>query len=429
MVNGRSTGYEFIGELPALGGIHLTKLAKSFEELAPSPLDFLFPDEINNERTIVIETIMEGLGTAPIVQFGRPAGAFMHNERILRRTVEPVVIREDDFLDQGMINQLRKPGEDNVAYSPTEIIERRVGRLMRRQQRTKALLQSLVLQGGINYTDPRTNVSTNVSTQIPAHNLFRYDGWDATVASGAALALGFNADKALTNNKNRREALMFVNPTTMTAGVPWTNERCDVVRCIRYISQYLYNTNKNRYTDAFMSRDLYTILLENQYVKAAMGQVGIFLSSTGSVSAGSANASTPSSFYSFDAAGNITHIAGLMIHLMDSMYRDPEDGDIKKMWPSNLVAMVARNHVQDKTQTLGYTQHCVAESPDGNPGVWFRTSPDMMPPNPPGRAMQMGNAFMPYAMYPQWISLLEVCEPGDVDESLVFSSDLSYGTF
>jgi hypothetical protein len=259
--------------------------------------------------------------------------------------------------------------------------------------------------------------------------LFRYDGWDAAVASGAALGLGFDADKALTNNKNRREALMFVNPTTMTAGVPWTNERCDVVRCIRYISQYQFNTNKNRYTDAYMSRDLYTILLENQYVKAAMCQVGIFLSSTGSVSAGSANASTPSSFYSFDAAGNITHIAGLMIHLMDSMYRDPEDGDIKKMWPSNLVAMVARNHVQDKTQTLGYTQHCVAESPDGNPGVWFRTSPDMMPPNPPGRAMQMGNAFMPYAMYPQWISLLEVCEPGDVDESLVFSSDLSYGTF
>lgn len=428
MVNGRSTGYEFVGELPALGGIHLTKLAKSYEELMPTPLDDLFPDESHIERTIVIETIMEGLGTAPIVQFGRPAGSFLHNERILRRIVEPVVIREDDFLDQGMINQLRKPGEENVAYNPNEIMERRVQRMIRRQQRTKALLQSYVLQGGIHYTDPRTNVSADVSTHIPEHNLFRYDGFNAAVAAGTTLGLGFEAAKPLTNNKNRREALFFVDPSNMTAGVPWTYERCDIVRTIRYIHQYLYNTNKNRFTELLMARDLYTVILENQHVKAAMGQVGIYMNGT-TLATGSANTSVPSSFISINTTGEITHIAGLQLRLVDSMFRDPEDGQIKKMWPSNLVAMVAKNHMTDSSQTLGYTQHCVAESPEAKPGIWFRTSADMMPPNPPGRAMQMGNAFLPYAMYPQWIALLEVCEPNDVEENLILTSDLSFGTF
>jgi hypothetical protein len=52
-----------------------------------------------------------------------------------------------------------------------------------------------------------------------------------------------------------------------------------------------------------------------------------------------------------------------------------------------------------------------------------------MPPAVPGRAMQMGDAFLPYAMYPQWISLLTVAEAEEIDENLILRSDLSYGTF
>lgn len=428
MVNARSTGYEFIGELPALGGLHLTKLAKSYEELAPTSLDFLFPEESNIERTIIIETMMEGLGTAPIVQFGKPAGNFLHNERLMTRKVEPVCIREDDFYDQGFINQLRKPGETDVAWSPEELIARRVQRMVNRAQRTKAMLQSYVLQGGINYTDPRTGVTTDISTHIPPHNLFRYNGFDGAAAAGDALALGYTAAADLTNNKGRKEALYFVDPAARTAGVPWTVESCDIIRSLRYIKQYLMNTNKNRYTDIMMSRDLYTVILENQYIKAAMGGVGVYLNNAqSSIATGTAMSNSP--YLVLGPDGEIASLAGLNITLMDTMYRDPEDGEVKKMWPNNLVALVARNHMTDSSQTLGYTQHCVAESPAGTPGFWFRTSPDMMPPAPPGRAVQMGNAFLPYAMHPQWISLLEVAETEDINNSLFLDADISYGTF
>jgi hypothetical protein len=424
-----STPYEFVGELPALGSLQLTQLARSYEEVESTSLDPFFPAQSIDARTIVIETIKEGLGIAPLVQFGKPAGAFMDNERIERRIIEPAVTREDDFLDQGLINQLRKPGTFNEAWAPQQLMEHRVRKLVVRQKRTISLLQAYVLQGGIDHLEPRTNVRTVVSTQIPAHNFFRYDGFGATLAAAAPITgTPYTAAKALSNNKGRPEALMFVDTATNTAGVPWTHPYADILRCLRYLKQYAMNTNKNRYTDLVMSRDLYTVIQENHHIKASMGQVGIFMNSVG-LATGSANASTPPALYQFSSDGELKAMAGLNIILVDTMFRDPEDDEVKKMWPSNLVAIVARNHYSDRQQTLGYTQYCVGEAPDGKPGMWMRSGPDQMPPAPPGRTMQIGNAFLPYAMYPQWIMLLTVAEEEDVDANVYLRADLSYGTF
>lgn len=427
------TGYEYVGDVPALGSLQLTRLARSFEELDSQGLEDLFPTSQSGERTVVIETVREGLGIMPIVGMGIPAGNFLEPERVERRYVQPAFVREDDFVDQALINQLRKVGTVNEQNPPTQIIEGRVRRLVNRHNRTRNLLQAMILQGGINYTDPRTKQSVSVSTQIPAHNYFRYDGYDGTVASGAAIgSTGYTAGKALTNNKGRKEALLFID-RTLRAGVPWTDSQADIIRALRLLRQYCYNTNKVMMTDMVMSRDLYTVIQDNQLIQAQTGSVGVInvRNSAGVVTAAGpvAGNTSPHPHVTLNAGGDITSIAGLNLRLIDALYRDPVDNVIKKMWPSNLVAIVARSHHMDRSATLGQTIEPVGESPDGSSGLWMRTGPDQMPPAVPGRAMQMGNAFLPYATYPHWIMLLTVCEPEAVDENLILRADLDFGTF
>ena len=418
-----STEYSYVGDIPALGSLQLTKLAKSYEQIESQGLEDLFPVQINEERTIVVETSREGLGIMPIVEIGKPAGSFVEPERVERRYFQPAYVREDDFLDQALINQLREVGTMNTATAPQTIVERRVQKLVARHNRTVQFFQAQVLQGGVSYTDTRTNVTINVSTQIPAHNFFRYDGWNATLAAGTDIGqTGYKAAKNFTANKGRTEALLFTS-TEGTAGVSWAHPRADIVRTLRLLKQYLRNTNKNLFTELVMSRDLYTVIQENELILALSGSVGVV--TPGAPVSGN---STPPTV-TFDAAGDISRLAGLNIRLIDSLIRDPRTDKIEKLWPSNLVALVAARHSQDRSATLGFTQKCVGEAPDGTAGLWMRTGPDQMPPAVPGRAMQMGDAFLPYAMYPQWISLLTVAEAEEIDENLILRSDLSYGTF
>ena len=410
-----STAYEYVGDIPALGSLQLTKLAQSYEQLESQGLEDLFPIQYNPERTILVETIREGLGIMPIVQMGKPAGSFLEPARVERRYFQPAILREDDFLDQGLINQLREVGTVNTATAPATIVERRVQQMVNRHNRTVQFFQAQVLRGGINYTDPRTNVSINVSTQIPTHNFFRYDGWDDTVASGAAIGTtGFTADKDLTNNKGRKEALLFTS-TDSKAGISWANPKADIIRTLRIVKQYLNNTNKNLYTDIVMSRDLFVVIQENELLK--------------SYTANNTTIVMGAPLVSYGPGGEINEIAGLRIRLIDTLYRDPRTQEIDKLWPSNQVALVAKNHYSDRNATLGFTQKCVAEAPDGQPGMWMRTGPDQMPPAVPGRAMQMGDALLPYAMYPQWICLMTVAESAEIDDNLILRADLSYGTF
>jgi len=428
----KTTPWEYVGETAALGGIELTKLAKTYAELDTTDLSDLFPDEMNPERTIVIETMMESLELMPVVKPGQPAGNFITHPRMFRRMVEPAHFRQDDFLDQFTINQLKKLGTPNEAYNPLEIVQNRVKTMVNMHNRTLDFLRVQTLLGGINYTDPRTGVALQVSTQIPVNNFFRYDGFNATVAANATVSLSgvtYTAAKALTANKSREEAILFRSADNKIA-VPWTNPSADIVRCLRLIKQYLRQTHKNIFTDMYLSGDLYTVLLENDFVKAYTGAVGTFnyTNSDGNNLVNTVANGAPASI-SVGPGGDITSIAGIAIHQIDQIYKDPATGKVTNMMPSNKVVLVAKTHVNDRSQTLGYTQYCVGESPDGKPGMWMRSGPDTMPPLLPGRAMQMGNAFLPYAMYPQWIAVLDVCEASDIDSRLILRSDLSTGTF
>jgi hypothetical protein len=59
----------------------------------------------------------------------------------------------------------------------------------------------------------------------------------------------------------------------------------------------------------------------------------------------------------------------------------------------------------------------------------MRSMGDTGSPSPPGRTIQMGDAFLPFAKYPHWISLIDVAYEGEIDNNLILSQDLSYGTF
>ena len=161
------TDYQYVGDIPNLGSLQLTMLARSFETVDIGGLGDMFPDENITERTIVIEQIIEGLGIMPIVRFGVPGGGFVESDRIRSMRVTPVAVREEDFIEQALINQLREPGTVNQASPQNQIIARRVQKLVARHTRVKDLFRARTLLGGINYTDPRTGVSIDVSTNIP----------------------------------------------------------------------------------------------------------------------------------------------------------------------------------------------------------------------------------------------------------------------
>ena len=363
----------------------------------------------------------------PIVRFGIPGGGFVEPDRIRRMTVTPAVVREEDFIEMALVNQLREPGTMNNQWNPNQIIQQRVQKLVNRHRRTVDLFRAKVLLGGISYTDPRTGVSIDVKTNIPPQNFFSYKGWSSTTSAGSVIQ-GFTANSDLINDKGRTEA-MFFRSTDERFGVPWTDPKADLAFCIRMIKQYLFNRNKNVFTEMILHTDLLAVLQENNLVKAYLG-LPAPLNTTGTQAAyAPAYNQPPSSFLVLGPGGDIASIGGLRIRAVNGLYRNPVTNKIENWWPAHKVAIVAPTHMNDANARLGMTMHCVGESEDGQPGVYMRVSNNTQPPAPPGRVMQMGDAFIPFAIYPHWIALLDVCEPNELSTKLILQADLSYGTF
>jgi hypothetical protein len=75
------------------------------------------------------------------------------------------------------------------------------------------------------------------------------------------------------------------------------------------------------------------------------------------------------------------------------------------------------------------THHPVGESPYEQPGVWSYSADFHIPPSAPGRRIQVGDALLPFAIYPHWIMVVDVTEPDFIKNNLVIDSLDSYGTF
>jgi hypothetical protein len=428
----QSTPYEVVGSIPGLGSLELTYLANSYADAERTTLAEFFPDENIIPRTVTIETTKTSLGLMRMVDMGMQDAASMPNDIVERRTVEPAVFRESDFLDRGFVNQIRDYANENSAVPVSRMIQERVQRLVAKRNRTIDFFRSQVLLGGINYTDPITKANCDVSTQIPESNFFHYQGYMESVNKGETLSEPhqLRAYASLSNTKGRPEALLFQN-TDGEAGVPWTHPRADIPKALRWIQHHLYNKTRNRFTDMVVTHDLLTVIMENELIKAYSGRYGFINYDTrdGSGTQGQ-NITHPGAtnpYMSFDETGMLTSIAGLNIITMENKYLDPHVNEHIKMWPVNKVTLVARNYMGDSSQTIGRTVHPVAEGPNQEPGLWIYTSEeDYHPPHPPGRTMQIGDAFIPFAIYPEWISVLTVCEEDDVFANSILRSDIDF---
>lgn len=346
--------FVIVGDILSLGTTVMTDLAKYYEQFPVNPvIAACFPVRTTMDQTIMIERVIEGVGIAPLVTPGK-TDVLTDNAEVQRMTVVPAFLRESDFITSNVVNNLRKVGTLNEREG-LEVIARRIQRLTNRMNAAWSVFQAQMLLGGINYTDPRTKTTLNVSANIPAGNLKAYNG--ASPFTG------------------------WSNQTTATPVTDLINFR-----------QYIYNQSKVKPTTMVMTSDLRTILQNNTEILKR--QEVSFLSQTGYVTI---------------KEGELTQIAGMDIECFDMVYQNPASpAQPTKVWPINKVVLLSKNHPVDKEQTVGRLTHCVGEDPAGRPGLWVRSGPDTQPPQAPGRSVQMGHSGLPFLVYPDWVGILTV---------------------
>jgi len=360
---GNVTDYGLAGDLASLGTTVLTDMARQFEQFPGDPIAQLFPARNINDMTIVIERLKNGVGIAPIVNRGQP-DAITDSALVDRRIVQPVFVRESDFIPQDVINNLRQPGTLNEKVG-LEFVAERIRRLTDRNNHLWAVLRAQALLGGINYTDPRTGADINVNMQIPAGNL--------------------------------RSLLPLGGSRT------WDNTAQSMpISDLRRFKQYMYMTAKTNPTHMIMRSSLKLLLELNKDIVTRVEGSG---------------ARNAAGFVEY-ANGEVSRIGGLQILICDTKYDNPVSGANEFVWPVNKVAVVAMSHEQGGGEFVGQTVYAVGEDPMGRAGLWMRSGPDTSPPAPPGRSVQMGNCGLPFLKYPDWVGILTVGNVADIDTAI-----------
>lgn len=412
-----------------------TELAKSLVPLeAVTPLTELFPEESIPERTVVIEQSYEGVDTIfPMVEMGKPDIVLSDNDGTrTRRYYQPLYIRRSMFVSHGEINSRVRPGTENEKWSPAEQIQIKMRRMVRQHNLTWNIYRAMMLLGGINYTDPRTGVGAQVSAQIPAHNLFSFN-----VTSGY---------------RGRKEAALFrgivdsnVADPGGAAGIPWTHPDAAIIECVQRFKRWFKDTNKSEVTGMYMSPELRDIIVLNNEIKLALGgwiprlgaQVGQtvlhdYNSSTGTgggVMVPAGGVAKMNGSIVLNNSGDLVSIAGVPVYIVDTMYKDPLDGVVKRIWPKNKVVFVSNVDAQGASEVLGRTQYCVSEESGGVPGLWTRTNMETQIPAAPGMYVQMGNAGMPYIKYPYKVAHMTVATVDQINDRIGILGDLQFGGF
>lgn len=415
--------YEFQGE-PVF-----TELAKS---LAPiignTPLSELFPEENILERHVKIQQRFDGMDTIfPMVEMGKPDVVLSSGHGTMtERIVQPLYIRRSTFMSYGEINSKIKPGTFNERWNPAEQIQDVMSRMMREQALTWDVYRAMMLLGGINYTDPRTGVGAQVSARIPAQNLWHYN-----VTSGFRGRAEHSLFRNLVDSNVER-------PADAIGGVPWTHPDAAIVEGFMKFANWFFDTNKSKISAIYMGPEMRNVISMNNEVKLALGG---YIPKFGAV-AGDNNIGDGSGILipnggvmnramtgsiGLDGGGALASIAGVPIRTIETQYKDPVDGIVKRVIPKNKVVVVSETDSQGAREAPGRTQYCVSEESGGQPGVWTRTQTQTQIPAAPGMYVQMGNAGMPYLKYPYRVAHLTVCEVEDIENRMGVLGDLGFG--
>lgn len=432
-VSAQVTQFEYGGDVDALGGTQLTMLLAGFTQQSPPDLEVLFPTNYVASRTIAFEQYIDSVGIAPIVEMGREFSTQLSStRRVRKRFANPAFTREHIYIEDSAVNDLRQAGTLNDRLDPAAFIAKKVEAAYSRRSNLITYLRYSALLGGIKYTDARSDVSLDVSTGIPSHNFFRYDGWNASVAPNTTVNVGdgnvYTTFKALNNFKGRMEALLFTDINNQI-GVPWTNKQADVAASVRRIKNWLTEANKNDGWEIYMGSALYAALHENQLIRTGGGFSGILgnvpLDGSGgqnvitTLDRGAVNA------YTF-AGGDLAAISGCRINVVKGRYVDPETGISKLYWPVQKVVMVAPRDSQNMSDAVGMTWHCMGEYKN-QVGPWIRSVDNPPPPALPGQAIQMGDAFLPIVKYPHWVAVIDVCDATALTTGMYDDALFDYG--
>ncbi len=412
-----------------------TELAKSLVPLeAVTPLTELFPEEIIEERTVVIEQSYEGVDTIfPMVEMGKPDVVLSDNDGTRsRRYFQPLYIRRSMFVSHAEINSRVKPGTTNERWSPAEQIQIKMRRMVRQHNLTWNIYRAMMLLGGINYTDPRTGVGAAVSAQIPAHNLFAYN-----------VAAGYRGRKEVSLFRGIVDA--NVADPGAAAGIPWTHPDAAIIECVQRFKRWFKDTNKSEVTAMYVGPELRDIIVMNNEIKLALGgwipRLGanagdnVIHNYNGTTGTGGGILVPQGGVAKMNGSivlgpdGDLVSIAGVPVRVVDTMYKDPVDGIVKRIWPKNKVVFVSEVDANGGREAVGRTQYCVSEESGGAPGLWTRTQEQTQIPAAPGMYVQMGNAGMPYIKYPYRVAHITVASVDDINNRLGVIGDLSFGSF
>lgn len=405
------------------------ELAKSFLPLvAVTPLKELFPDQTIKQTIVSIEQKFETSGTLLTpVKFGEPdqlLGLSQYTTR--RRYIQPLYLRGSQHFSYGDINNRIKDGTLNDFENPETYIATQIEKLVTAHNLTWDVYRGLTLLGGINYTDPRSGQPVSVSSQIPAHNFWHYNNTQ-----------GYRGR----NEANLFRSLIDYNtPQASTSGVPWTEPDAAIVSCIQKFAYWFETTNKTKLTAMYIHPDLKQIITENNEIKLQTGgliaklgaQTGdrtVMLNNTGG------GYQIESDVLSANQVGSIgvgpqgvISLAGLPIRTVKTWYRDPVDGVRKYLWPRNKVVFVSEADTEGMYEAPGRTQYCVSEESGGEPGLWMREQRETPIPAAPGMYIQIGNAGLPYLLYPNRVAHMTVATIQDINTRLGVTGDLQYGS-
>lgn len=430
-------------DIAALGGVVLTELAKTFEN-HQSTVGVFFPKRDIPAKKVEIEKVYGGVGMAPVVTPGQP-DVVGENSQVEKTTVDPVYGRETFNVDMDTINSLRMPGTMNEKYGRQYIADE-MKRYVGRNDLLFDFLRTQMIQGGVDYTDPRTNKRTQVSAGIPASHIITTvptKDWDdptapvvddieemklvvrddGKVPATHIFMTSLRRSKLTRNN----QVISRAESARDTGFVVYKNG--ELVR-IAGLEVVVQDTVYEALSAASVPTATVTITQANPaegnniYITAGGVNTGVYTAVAGDTAA--KVAANLSNFINGNPAiPVVATVAGAVITLtpksplLNQSLVITTTGNITatvagsplavtggglvkavtKMIPDNKVVIACNGYGGDP---LGRTDYIIGEHPDSKPGIWSRAS-DTVPPAAPGALVQIGRAGLPYLLHPDWV--------------------------
>lgn len=429
-------------DITALGGTVLGELAATFENFG-SIMGGFFPSRNVPQSSVKIEKVYGGVGMAPPVTPGQPDYMSQDLLKLDAKTEDPVYSRESFLIPTDVVNRLRQPGTINEAYGKKYIADT-MKMYVGRSDLLFDFLRSQMIQGGVDYTDPRTQKRVQVSAGIPATHVITAPpakNWDDPTAPVLDDIGGY---KALIRDDGH------VPPTHILMTTPRRDK-------LAVNAQVLARAESPRDTGAVkfsggelvMIAGLEVVLQDTVYeaLSASVAQTAtVTVSGVGDtktlevlcsgVSSGvyAAGAADTNAVVARNLANNINGndampvsatVAAAVITLTPkntlknvsliittagtmtgtvagSPLTISDSGLVRvvtKMVPDNKVVIACQAYANEP---LGRTDFVIGEHPDGQAGIWSRAS-DTKPPDAPGSLVQIGRAGLPYLRYPDWV--------------------------